>query len=104
MSLFDQMEETKRLVQNHNRNSTVGWKGVMMCDVRMCIGFFFLQTDMIKAHCFIHQPTILHEEKMASAPAYQQPAPVYQQLHAMQDSRYIIILIVFLHNDIYIYI
>ena len=99
-------------MQNHKEELNSWMEGGH--DVRMGIGVFLLQTDMIKAHCFLRRSTILHEEKMASAPAYQesapayqQPAPACQQSYAMQDSRYIIILNVFLHNStfhIYIYI
>ena len=63
------------------------------------VGVFLLQTDMIKAHCFLRWPTLLHKEEILSA------RPSAPQLQEMQYNRYIIVLNVFtVYIYIYIYI
>jgi hypothetical protein len=59
------------------------------------VGFFPLQTDLIKAHCFLHRPTLLHKMEMKEVRSA--PPSDYQEL---QLNRYIIVLNVFLYKNV----
>ena len=59
------------------------------------VGFCLLQTDMIKARCFLHRPTLLHKMEMKEVRAA--PPSEYQEL---QFNRYIIVLNVFGYKNV----